>query len=396
MIPKLRFLTAGESHGPALVAILENLPAGITFSKDQLMAHMRRRKLGFGRGGRQKIETDEVEVLSGLRSASSIGSPISILIRNLDFANWEEVMSPWSENKKSHEKRIHTPRPGHVDFFSRVKMGFDDMRNGLERASARETAARVALAYFTTTFLEELGIFIDSASLKIGSVDFSSSLSGVWSRERKLEIDDTPLRSLDQKGSESAMEEIRKVQKSGDTLGGKVELKVWGIPLGLGSYTHWDRKLEARLASQLMALNAVKSVQLGSYDELNSSPGSSCHDTYGIDENQYVSISSNQNGGITAGVSTGQEVSLTVQFKPISTLMNPLASVNIERSTEEKAQIERSDYCVIPAAGVICESIVSLVLAEAVLEKFGGDSLEEVKHRFEDWKKLCLKRSQLP
>lgn len=351
----LRYLTAGESHGPALTGILEGLPAGLALSAADIQKQLARRKLGHGRGNRQKIETDAVQLLSGVRHGKTLGSPIGLLIANNDFKNWEAVMGAEPTDGPI-GRRVDVPRPGHADYVGKLKYGFDDMRNVLERSSARETAMRVALGSCARRFLEECGIIVTSKVLSIGGA-----------------------------GDEAAMiAAIDQAKREGDTLGGIFEVHADGLPVGLGSYAQWDRRLEAPLSAALMSLNAVKGVEIGLGMEAGLRTGRSAHDEYLV-KGKKVAYKSNRSGGIDGGMSTGQTLVLRAAMKPLATLMDPLDSVDLRTLKPAKAHVERSDVCAVPAAAVIAESLVCLVLASAVLDKFGGDSMGELLPRLKAW-----------
>ncbi len=354
----LRYLTAGESHGPALVGILEGLPAGLVLSASKdIQPQLARRKLGHGRGNRQKIETDQVEILAGVRKGRTLGSPLALLIRNLDFKNWEGIMSVEPTDVESETRRVSVPRPGHADLVGKLKYGFDDMRDALERSSARETAMRVALGSAARKLLLECGVELASRVVSIGDA-----------------------------AEEAAMiAEIDAAKREGDTLGGVFEVAATGLPVGLGSYVQWDRRLEGPLAAALMSLNAVKGVEIGFGFELARLRGSRAHDAFYLERGKVVRRT-NRSGGVDAGISTGEPLIVRAAMKPLATLMKPLDSVDLRTGKPAKAHVERSDACAVPAAAVIAESLVALVLADELLRKFGGDSMSELLPRLKEWR----------
>jgi chorismate synthase len=381
-----RFTTAGESHGRALVAIVEGLPAGLPVNIDQINHELWRRQQGYGRGARMKIEQDEVEILSGVRHGLTLGSPLALMIENKDWANWDEVMSTEArEIAPEKSRRVKRPRPGHADLAGGLKYDARDLRNVLERASARETAARVACGALAKQLLASFGIELRSHVIQLGGIP-----------EKALELtfdqitaipEDAPLRCADTKIQQQMMELIDKKKSEGDTLGGIFEVVARGCPPGLGSHTSWNEKLDGRLAQAIMSIHAVKAVAIGAGAEASSLPGSEVHDEIGYNEETKEFIrASNRAGGLEGGVTNGEEVRVRGHLKPISTLRRALRSVDIDTKQEERAAFERSDITVVPAAGVIGEGMVALVLAEAMREKFGGDSLGEMKRNFDGYR----------
>ncbi|PIQ23699.1 chorismate synthase [bacterium (Candidatus Blackallbacteria) CG17_big_fil_post_rev_8_21_14_2_50_48_46] len=381
----MRFLTAGESHGPALMGILEGLPAGLEISPDYLQAHMKRRQQGYGRGRRQQIETDHVQIQSGVRHGKTLGSPIGLYLPNQDWRNWEDTMSV-TPIEGPIKREVFVPRPGHADLVGGIKYDHPDLRNVLERASARETAMRVALGTLARRFLEALNIQIASRVVSIGSVQDSHPLDLAVS-ELNARVDASPVRCLGAEAEQAMIAEIDAAKAAGDTLGGVVEIYAEGLPIGLGSYSQWDRKLEAAIGAAFLSMNAFKGVELGLGFESARVPGSQAHDEIlpGAQPRQ-VHYASNRGGGIVAGMSTGQPVIIRAAMKPIATLMQPLRSVHSETGEAMAAHIERSDTCAVPAAAVIGEALLALVLAEFVLEKFGGDSMAEIYPRIAFWR----------
>jgi len=378
----LRFLTAGESHGAALVGIIEGIPSGLALDAATVLAQARRRKLGFGRGNRQNIETDEVRIVAGVRRGFTIGSPIGLILENKDHARWAEIMrvdAPGDDTPAARE--VHVPRPGHADRIGGIKYARADLRDVLERASARETAMRVALGTVARTLLAELGVTLSSRVVRIGSVVDESP----WRDVPPDEIDASPVRALDPVAAAAMVGEIERAKAAGDSLGGVFEVVARGVPVALGSYAQWDRRLEGEVAKTFMALNAIKGVEIGLGFGVAAIPGSQAHDEYEPGGDARTRYRSNRAGGIEGGMSTGQPIVVRAAMKPIATLMQPLDSVDLRTGEATAAHIERSDTCAVPAAAVIGESLLALALAGAVLEKFGGDSLEELRERVRAW-----------
>ncbi len=385
----IRYLTAGESHGQALVGIVEGLPAGVPLSETYINDHLARRQMGYGRGGRMRIEKDAVRIISGVRHGRTIGSPIALLIENKDHERWLASMSiapvrGWSE-------RVEVPRPGHADYAGALKYGFDDIRNVIERASARETAMRVACSCVAKRFLEECGVTIGSHVVSIGKVSEESSPRKLTTLRRTVgryrdgsslsrSADISAVRMLTTAGTRAATAEIRLMKKRGDTLGGIFEVRVYGLPVGLGSYVHFDRKLDGLLAQALMSVHAIKGVEIGHGFRASAQPGSVVHDAFGV-RSGGVRRRTNNAGGLEGGMTNGEVLVLRAAMKPISTLARPLPSVNIRTQRPDPGRYERSDVCAVPAASVIGECVVAPVLAQSLLEKYGGDSLRELKKR---------------
>ena len=380
----LRFLTAGESHGKALVGILEGLPAGLELAAADVQADLLRRKKGHGRGNRQKIEGDKVEILSGVRNGKTLGSPLGLLIPNLDFKNWESIMGAEPTDAAA-ARRVDVPRPGHADLVGKIKYGFDDMRNVLERASARETAMRVALGAAARRFLSECGVRVASRVVAIGGETDDSPLTIPVSKLNAL-TDADPVRCANPHFSKRMVTRIDEAKANGDTVGGVFEILAEGLPIGLGSYAQWDRRLEGPLTQALMSLNAIKGVEVGHGFRAAGIPGSQAHDAYEV-KGRKVAYRTNRSGGLDGGMTTGEILTLRAAMKPIATLMKPLDSVDLRTMKPAKAHVERSDACAVPAAAVIGESLVCLVLADALLTKFGGDSMNEILPRIEAWRK---------
>jgi chorismate synthase len=378
----LRYLTAGESHGAALVGIIEGVPSGLPIDLATLHAQAVRRKLGFGRGNRQNIETDEVRIVTGVRRGKTIGSPIALIIENRDHVRWSEIMRVDApEDDAPAARAVHVPRPGHADRIGGIKYDRDDLRDVLERASARETAMRVALGTVARTLLGALGVTLASRVVRIGgAVDESP-----WRDVPIEEIDASPVRALDPDAAAAMVREIEDARANGDALGGVFEVVAQNVPVALGSYVQWDRRLEGEVARAFMSLNAIKGVEIGLGFGAAARRGSEAHDAYEPDPQTRTRYRTNRAGGIEGGMTTGQPIVVRVGMKPIATLMKPLDSVDLRTGEAVKAHIERADTCAVPAAAVIGESLLALVLAEAVLEKFGGDSLGELVERVRAW-----------
>lgn len=373
----LRFLTAGESHGPGLTVVVDGLPSGVPVSVDALDADLRRRQGGYGRGGRMQIESDRVEVLGGLRHGRTLGSPVALLLRNRDHANWADVMSPLPQGREAVERRaLKSPRPGHADLAGAIKYQTDDLRNVLERASARETAARVAAGGLARALLAAAGVEVRSHVLRIGAVALPAGQTVAW--ERLAEVDASAVRCADADAATGMMAAIDAAKRAGDSLGGSFEVAVRGLPAGLGSFAQWDRRLDGRLAQALMSIPAVKAVGLGAGFEAGERPGSGFHDEILYDDERGLWRPSNNAGGLEGGVTNGEELRAQAVVKPIPTLLSPLRSIDLRTKQPRTASVERSDTCVVPAAGVVGEAMAALVLADALLEKFGGDSLDEL------------------
>jgi chorismate synthase len=383
-----RFLTAGESHGKALVTIVEGVPAGLPLTAEAINRQLVRRMQGYGRGARMKIESDAVEFLSGVRAGETLGSPIALQIANRDWANWEDVMAP-EGGGEIRRRRVTRPRPGHADLVGVLKFDRLDARDILERASARETAARVAAGAVARRLLEEFGVEIGSHVASLGGV--RASTLGALPSPLNEAADRSAVRMLDPEAEAEAIRRIDAAKQAGDTLGGEVDVVARGIPLGLGSHTHWDRKLDGRLAGMLMSIPAVKGVEIGLGFEAARRPGSQVHDPIAGDASDGANPRggfrrlSNNAGGLEGGMTTGEPLVVRVAMKPISTLMSPLRTVDLASGGEAQAQSERSDVTAVPAMGVIAEALVAIVLAEAMLEKFGGDSLAEMRRNLDGY-----------
>jgi chorismate synthase len=379
----LRFTTAGESHGPGLVAVLEGLPAGLELEPDDIDVDLARRQLGHGRGGRMKIESDRAIVRSGIRHGRTLGSPIALLIDNRDYANWEERMNPWPVDGDVEE--VHLPRPGHADLAGILKFGHTDVRNVLERASARETAARVAAGALAKAFLRALGVTIYSHVLQIGSV--SAPVADSLSPADFENVDDSPVRCLDAKASEAMVAEIDKARKNNESLGGVFEVRAYGLIPGLGAYVSWESRLDGRLARAIMSIHAMKGVAIGDGFDVAGRVGSKAHDEIFWDDDGGYRRETNHAGGLEGGMTTGQPLVVRAAMKPLPTLTKPLRSVDTDTKEPAEALRERTDSCTVPAAGVVGESMVALELAGAYREKFGGDGMQDVIAAVDAYKK---------
>jgi chorismate synthase len=384
----LRYFTAGESHGEALIAFLSGVPAGLKVDQAFLDRELWRRQQGYGRGGRMKIERDTAHILSGVRHGMTIGSPISIQLENRDWKNWQESL-PVGEGDPARHKRVASPRPGHADLAGALKYNFPEARYVLERASARESAARVAIGALAKIFLRELGIEVLSHVVAAGNVALRQDVP--WEQIHALyNQEEILLNCVDKETEQRMKDEVDKVLKTGDSLGGVFEVVAHGAPPGLGTYAQWDERLDALLASAIMSLQAVKAVEIGSGVTAAASPGSAVHDEIGYGKGTSFTAftrSRNNAGGIEGGVSNGQEIRVRGYLKPISTLRRPLQSVDFATRQPVSAAYERSDVCVVPAAGVAAEAMVALTLARCALEKFGGDSMGETLRNFQGY---CL------
>lgn len=393
----LRYLTAGESHGPQVTAILDGFPAGFPVDIAQIDFQLQRRQKGYGRGGRMKIEHDRVRILSGLRQGVTLGSPITLVIENRDWVNWSSIMDPIKpipSKLNLREQRLafetQTPRPGHADLAGGIKYDHHDLRNVLERASARETAARVAVGALARQVVEKFNIEFASHVVRIGNVHVGKK-NFLADLERVRQItEESPVRCLDPKIGREMMAAIREAKKRRDSLGGIAEVIVRGVPVGLGSYAQWDQRLDGRLAGALMGLPSVKGVEIGLGLGAASLRGSQCQDQIFYRQNGRIQTKNfyrktNNAGGIEGGITNGEDIVFRVAAKPLSTLNQPLDSVNVVTKTAAKAMVERSDHCVVPALAVICENVAALVIAGAFLEKFGGDSLSEIERNYRGW-----------
>jgi chorismate synthase len=401
---RLKFLTAGESHGQALTCIIDGVPSNLALSADDIDRDLSRRQKGFGRGGRMKIETDRAQILSGVRHGKTLGSPVSLLIENKDWANWEMIMNPDAPSASAGAHRdvplqkgeaVTRPRPGHADLAGALKYGHRDLRNVLERSSARETAARVAAGAVAKKFLSEFDINVISYVTEIGGIrqstenrEQSTDIKTLLSLYKKAEA--SPVRCPDKEAEEKIIDRIKAAMEKGDTLGGVFEVAVLGVPAGLGSYSQWDRKLEAKLSYAVMGIQAIKGVEIGLGFEMARSFGSEVMDEiyYRSGTQRHAAASggfyrkTNNAGGIEGGMSNGMPVIIRAAMKPIPTLKTPLTSVDINTKKKFRAAYERSDVCAVPAASVIGEAVTALVIADCFLDKFGGDSMQEIKRNY--------------
>ena len=368
-----RFTTAGESHGPGLVAIVEGLPAGLRLDREMLDHEMARRQLGHGRGGRMKIETDTMEIRAGVRHGLTLGSPIAALVANRDYENWDVRMNPWPVDEEVPE--ITLPRPGHADLVGMWKYGQTDLRNILERASARETAARVAAGSLARAFLDALGVSVRSHVTRVASVQASPADPALEDFEG---IDDDPVRCLDPEASAAMVEEINVLRKRNESLGGTFEVKVFGLVPGLGSHVSWEERMDGRLAQAVCSIQSIKGVAIGPAWDVAGRPGSEAHDEIFYSEEAGFHRETSRSGGLEGGMTTGEPLSVSAAVKPISTLTKPLRSVDTETKEPSQAHKERTDSTVVPAAAVVAESMICLALTAAYREKFGGDHMEDV------------------
>ena len=387
----VRFLTAGESHGQGLVIIVEGVPAGLPISEDYIGTQLARRQRGYGRGGRMLIERDRAQVISGVRHGLTLGSPIGMTIENKDWVNWQEPMSVTPV--EAEVTRVTRLRPGHADLAGTMKYGFDDVRNVLERASARETAARVAAGSVARKFLEEFGIELHSHVIAIGGEWARVDGPVDWQR-----VEESPVRCGDPDGSARMIAAIDGAKEAGDTVGGVVEVMATGVPVGLGSHVHWDRKIDGRIAQALMSINAVKAASIGEGWEAVDLRGSQVHDVIEpvIEPSEPWQRRTNRSGGTEGGMTNGMPLVARFAVKPISTLVNPLPSVDLDTGELVQAHYERSDVCQVPPAGVIGEAVVALVLADAFMEKFGGDHIDETRRNYESYLKTVGPRRTVP
>jgi len=383
----LRWLTAGESHGPELIGVIEGLPAGVPVLRETIQADLARRRLGFGRGARMKFEQDDLSIATGVRHGVSLGGPVALRIGNSEWPKWEEVMSPYPlEGEMSESGRgtkLTRPRPGHADLVGMQKFNFDESRPVLERASARETATRVALGAVARSFLAELGIRFVSHTVAIGPI--AVPLSAPLPHPSDVDqIDTDEMRCFHKETAALMLAEVQAVHKEGDTIGGVVEVNAYGLPPGLGSFTHWDKRLDSQLAAALMGIQAIKGVEVGDGFETTRRRGSVAHDELFASESG-ISRTTDRAGGTEGGMSTGTVLRVRAGMKPIATVPHALKTVDVTTGDAAPAHHQRSDVCAVPAAGVVAEAMVMLVIANAVLDKFGGDSLSETKRNLESY-----------
>jgi chorismate synthase len=386
----MRFLTAGESHGPALAGIIEGLPAGLLIDEKYINRQLARRQGGYGRGNRMTIEKDSVAFLSGIRFGKTTGSPLSMIIENRDWPNWEKTMSLFLPAEPGSGK-VTAPRPGHADLPGGIKYLQDDLRSVLERASARETAMRVAVGAVAALFLQHFGIGIASFVAAIGGVEAHPALPAAWDLERINKARSPNLYCLDREAEKLMVERIDQAAKEGDTLGGVFEIHVQGAPVGLGSHVHWDRRLDARLAGALISIPGIKGVEIGLGFAAAALNGSEAHDELFLDENERIFRTTNRAGGLEGGITNGETIVLRAAMKPIPTLRKALSSVDLAARSRSPASVERADVCAVPAASVVGEAVVSWELARAFLEKFSGDSLVEVEKAYQNYQDMVGK-----
>jgi chorismate synthase len=375
------FITAGESHGPQLTIIVRGMPAGVRLERDRINSDLARRQHGYGRGGRMKIEHDTAEIVGGIRGGETLGSPIAITIRNLDHENWRGAMDPWElDAVESEKRRVHAPRPGHVDLVGGIKYNRRDLRDILERASARETASRVAAGAIAKALLRAFGIDIRSGIVSVGSAG-DPEYSPTWDELSAVD-EESPLRAVKRQDEDAMVKAVDAAREAGETLGGTIIVAARGVPIGLGSYVQWTEKLDGRIGQAILSIHAVKAVAIGDGVAAARRIGSEVHDPIYFDEQKRYHRTTNRAGGLEGGVTNGQDVVVRAFMKPISTLRRGLPSVDIETREPHRSQWERSDVTAIAACGVVCEAMLAVTLADAMREKFGGDSLEEMQRNY--------------
>jgi chorismate synthase len=381
---RFEFVTAGESHGPQLTIIIRGMPAGVRLDRARIDRDLARRQHGYGRGGRMKIEHDQAEIVGGVRGGETLGSPIAITIRNLDFENWRGAMDPWDIDASEAEKRrVHAPRPGHADLVGGMKYDRHDLRDILERASARETASRVAAGAIAKELLHAFGIEIRSGVVSVGTAG-DPEYSPTWDELLAVE-DDSPLRAVKREHEETMIKAVDAAKEAGETLGGTIVIAAHGVPVGLGSYVQWTEKLDGRIGQAILSIHAVKAVAIGDGVAAARRVGSEVHDPIYFDEKRRYHRTTNRAGGLEGGVTNGQDVVVRAFMKPISTLRRGLPSVDIETREPHRSAWERSDVTAVPACGVVCEAMLAVALADAMREKFGGDSLGEMKRNYDGY-----------
>ena len=393
----IRFLTAGESHGKCLSLIIEGVPSGLRLSADDINKDLKRRQMGYGRGNRMKIETDTAEITSGVRGGITLGSPIAVTVQNKDWENWQDVMAVEAKENSNSERSFARPRPGHADFAGGIKYNHKDLRNILERASARETATRVAVGAIAKRILDEISVFVTSFVTQIGECSISNIRQSMEDACYLLfasksdflrfqeEIDGSPVRCPESESEKQMMEAIDSAKNSGDSIGGIFQVMAFNVPIGFGSHVHWDRRLDARIAYALMSIPAIKGVEFGLGFELAKRKGSLAHDEIFYDSEIGFYHKTNNAGGLEGGISNGETIIVKAVMKPIPTLTNPLKSVDLISKEPFMAFRERSDVCAVPSAGVVGEAMVAVELANAMLEKFGSDSVSEIKQAYKSY-----------
>lgn len=385
----MRYLTAGESHGPQLTIIIEGVPSQLTFSKEQIDYQLSRRQKGYGRGRRMQIESDRVQIVGGVRFGKTTGAPVALVIENKDWKHWQKIMTPDPEVEDADKRRISRPRPGHADLNGALKYNHRDMRNVLERSSARETAARVAVGAVGRLILELLGIRVSGHVVRIGEVE-AEPVTGLSWEERVERAEQSPVRCLDPEAEQPMMDLIDRAKKEGDSLGGIVEVIIENVPVGLGSHVHWDRKLDGRIAQAITSINAFKGVEFGIGFEAAERMGSQVHDEIAWSEERGFYRQTNRLGGFEGGMTTGEPIVVRGVMKPIPTLYKPLQSVDIDTKEPFAASIERSDSCAVPAASVVAENVVAWEIAQAVLEKFPADTVDELVEQVARYRERVL------
>ena len=384
----LRYLTSGESHGQSLISILDGVPSNIELNIDEINGELKKRQGGYGRGGRMKIEQDKINILGGVRGKLTLGGPISIEVKNKDYQNWIDYMNPMTKVDLE-SKKVNNVRPGHADLVGCLKYDFDDARNVLERSSARETASRVAIGAICKQILKNFDIDFTSYVVQIGSIKDNNLYDFDYIKEN---VDKSQVRCVNDSIEKQIIEEIDKVKQNGDTIGGVVEVRVKNVIPGLGSYTHFDKKIDGHLAMHLMATQAIKGVEIGMGFDVANNYGSNVMDEITYSENKGIRRSTNRLGGIEGGMTTGEEIVIRCAMKPIPTLYKPLNSINMNTLEGYKASIERSDNCAVPACSVVCENVVAFVICKYFLEKIGGDSLEDLKSNYNSYLKRLGER----
>jgi len=379
---RFTFTTAGESHGPQLTIIVEGMPAGVRLDRERIQRDLARRQHGYGRGGRMRIERDEAEITAGVRGGETLGSPIAMTIRNRDFENWRGAMDPWAlDEEETHKRRVHAPRPGHVDLAGGMKYGRRDLRDILERASARETASRVAAGAIAKELLRAFGIEIRSGVVSVGDAGDPEG-SPSWEELGAVD-DDSPLRAVQREHESAMIAAVDRAREAGETLGGTIVIAARGVPVGLGSYVQWSEKLDGRIGQAILSIHAVKAVAIGDGVAAARRVGSEVHDAIYFDDERRYHRNTNRAGGLEGGVTNGQDVVVRAFMKPISTLRRGLPSVDTETREAHRSQWERSDVTAVPACGVVCEAMLAIVLAGAMREKFGGDSYGEMRRNYD-------------